>query len=200
MYKRLKRPLDFVISVSAFLILFPLFLIIVIILSISNKGKPFFIQVRPGLNGKNFKILKFRTMNNRCDKNGKLLPDLDRFTTIGSYLRKTSFDEIPQLINVIRGEMSIIGPRPLLPQYIPLYSSFQARRHEVRPGITGWAQVNGRNAISWNQKFEFDVWYVDNLSFKLDLKIIVLTLSRIFKAEGINQSSETTMEAFKGDN
>jgi len=178
-YKRyIKRIIDFSLSLLGFICLLPIFLIIVIFLFFANQGKPFFVQKRPGKSGKIFKIVKFKTMNDKKDKQGKLLPDADRLTKIGAFVRKTSLDEIPQLINVIKGDMSLIGPRPLLVHYLHLYSDFQNRRHEVKPGITGWAQVNGRNAISWDKKFELDVWYVDNISFKLDMKILFMTVKK----------------------
>jgi lipopolysaccharide/colanic/teichoic acid biosynthesis glycosyltransferase len=165
---------------------------------IANRGEPFFFQPRPGLNGRIFRIVKFRTMNNRRDAKGELLPDAERLTPVGSFVRKTSLDEIPQLINVLKGDMSLIGPRPLLVEYLPLYSREQSRRHDVRPGITGWAQVNGRNAIDWETKFRLDVWYVDHLSFLLDLKIIWLTVLKVFRSEGISAAGSATMEKFTG--
>lgn len=194
----LKPVFDFVISLTGFLILSPLFLIVLIILSIANKGKPFFLQARPGKKEKIFSVIKFKTMNDKKDTNGNLLPDAKRLTAAGKFIRKTSLDEIPQLINVIKGDMSLIGPRPLLVDYLPLYNNFQKRRHEVKPGITGWAQVNGRNDISWQQKFEYDVWYVDHIGFLLDLKIFFITITKVFKSEGISQRGEATMETFKG--
>lgn len=200
MYKTFfKRFFDFTISLVGLLFLSPIFLIITVWLYIANQGKPFFFQKRPGINGKIFRIIKFKTMNDRKDSLGKLLPDSERLTKIGSFARKTSLDEIPQLLNVLKGEMSLIGPRPLLPEYLFLYNDFQKRRHEVRPGITGWAQVNGRNAISWNQKFDYDVWYVENISFILDIKIFFLTAKKVFIREGISQKGQTTMEPFKGN-
>lgn len=200
LYKKYFKPFfDFLIGTVCFLVLLPLFLIILIILLIANNSsKAFFVQLRPGLNGRIFKVIKFKTMNERKDKNGNLLPDAQRLTTAGKFIRKTSLDEIPQLLNVIKGDMSLIGPRPLLVEYLPLYSDFQKRRHEVKPGITGWAQVNGRNAISWEQKFEYDVWYVDHFSFLLDVKIFFMTIKKVFKSEGINSPTATTMEKFKG--
>src|SRR5690606_32521488 len=162
--------IDLIISLFGLLLLFPVLLIVTVLLFIVNNGKPFFFQPRPGLNSKIFKIIKFKTMNDKNNSEGNLLPDSDRLTSIGSYVRKSSLDEIPQLINVLKGDMSLIGPRPLLVQYLPLYNDLQNRRHEVRPGITGWAQINGRNAISWKQKFEYDVWYVENISFAIDIK------------------------------
>lgn len=180
--------------------LLPLFLLVIILLLILNRGSVFFLQTRPGKNRKLFKLVKFKTMNDRKGINGDLLPDGDRLTAIGKFVRKTSLDEIPQLINVIKGDMSLIGPRPLLVAYLPLYNERQARRHEAMPGITGWAQVNGRNAISWQQKFELDVWYVDNISFKTDCKILWTTVAKVFKREGISQDGNATMPDFKGDN
>ena len=173
MYKSFfKRIIDFTAALIGFTVLFPLFLLIALFLTIANDGKPFFFQRRPGKNGKVFSIIKFKTMNDRKDDSGKLLPDEVRLTAVGKFVRKTSLDEIPQLLNVLKGDMSLIGPRPLLLQYLPLYNAEQKKRHDVRPGITGWAQVNGRNAISWEQKFAYDVWYVHNCSFVLDLKIL----------------------------
>ena len=171
-----KRLIDIIASFCGLLIFSPILIIVSLCLCFSNNGKPFFFQNRPGKNGKVFKIIKFKTMNDRKGKDGNLLSDAERLTKVGSFVRKTSLDEIPQLINVLIGDMSLIGPRPLLVQYLDLYNDFQKRRHEVRPGITGWAQVNGRNAISWKQKFDFDVWYVDHISFALDLRILLLTI------------------------
>lgn len=200
MYKNfLKRFFDFVAAFMGIILLSPVFIFVTIGLFIANQGKPFFFQRRPGKNEKIFSIVKFKTMNDRKDASGNLLSDAERMTSIGSLVRKTSIDEIPQLINVLKGDMSLIGPRPLLVQYLPLYNETQKRRHQVRPGITGWAQVNGRNAISWEQKFEYDVWYVDNLSFQLDLKILFFTLKKVFVREGISQDGQATMEAFKGN-
>ena len=200
MYKCfLKRIIDVIIAFLAILLLSPILLIITISLFIVNKGKPFFFQERPGKNEKIFKVVKFKTMNDKKDNNGNLLPDTLRLTKIGIFVRSTSLDEIPQMINVLKGEMSLIGPRPLLVQYLPLYSTEQSRRHLVRPGITGWAQVNGRNAISWQQKFEYDVWYADNFSFFLDMKIICLTIKKVFIREGISSESSMTMEFFTGN-
>ncbi|MFN4364867.1 sugar transferase [Chryseobacterium hispalense] len=196
----LKRFFDFIIAFLGLLILSPVFIIVTIGLFFVNEGKPFFFQARPGLNEKVFKIIKFKTMNDKRDTDGNLLQDSDRLTSIGSFVRKTSLDEIPQLINVLKGDMAIIGPRPLLPQYLPLYNESQKRRHEVRPGITGWAQVNGRNAISWAKKFELDVWYIDHVSFALDCKIVLLTFKKVFKKEGINKVGQATTEAFNGNN
>ena len=195
-----KRAFDFFISSIGFIIISPIFLLLWIWLSISNKGAgAFFFQERPGKDEKIFKVIKFKTMTDERDASGKLLPDAERLTKVGRFVRSTSLDEIPQLINVIKGDMSLIGPRPLLVQYLPLYNENQKRRHEVRPGITGWAQVNGRNAISWDQKFEYDIWYVDNISFSLDIKVLFRTIQKVFKREGINSDTSSTMEPFKGN-
>jgi undecaprenyl phosphate N,N'-diacetylbacillosamine 1-phosphate transferase len=200
MYKPFfKRTLDLIVAFVGLLIVSPILAIITIGLYFANNGKPFFFQLRPGKNAKLFKIVKFKTMNDKKDKTGALLPDAQRITALGAFVRKTSLDELPQLLNVLKGEMSLIGPRPLLPEYLPLYSELQNRRHDLRPGITGWAQVNGRNAISWSQKFEYDVWYVDNMSFVLDIKIIVKTLLKVIKSEGINSADSVTMGVFKGN-
>ena len=200
MYKFFFKPLlDFILSLLGLIISSPLFLIVIIALLFANKGKVFFLQNRPGKNGKIFKIIKFRTMNNKRDAHGNLLPDLERLTKIGKLVRKTSLDEIPQLINVLLGNMSLIGPRPLLPEYLPLYNDFQKKRHLIKPGITGWAQINGRNAVEWEKKFQFDVWYVENLSFLLDLQIMFLTLKKVLKLEGVNREGEATNIAFKGN-
>jgi len=180
------------------LILSPLFLLITIGFYFANQGKPFFFQVRPGKDGRLFRIIKFKTMNDKKDFQGNFLSDADRMTKIGRFVRKTSLDEIPQLLNVIKGDMSLIGPRPLLVQYLHLYSDFQNRRHEVKPGITGWAQVNGRNAIDWDKKFELDVWYVDHISFVLDIKIFFKTIQKVIQSEGINAVDAATIEPFNG--
>ena len=196
-----KRLIDFTIVLIALLCIWPILLIITIWLHFANKGAgAFFMQERPGKNGKIFKVIKFKTMTDERDADGNLLPDVDRLTQVGKFVRSTSIDELPQLFNVLKGDMALIGPRPLLPQYLPLYNKVQARRHNVRPGITGWAQVNGRNAISWTKKFELDVWYVDHLSFLLDLKIIFLTIKKVFVREGISQEGQATMEFFNGHN
>lgn len=201
MYKNLfKRFLDFFLALIGLIILSPIFIIVTIGLYFANQGKPFFFQARPGLNEKIFKIIKFKTMNDKKDENGNLLSDEERLTPIGAFVRKTSLDEIPQLINMLKGDMSLIGPRPLLPQYLPLYNEEQKRRHDVRPGITGWAQVNGRNAISWTKKFELDVWYVDHISLGTDLKVFFTTFKKVFKSEGISQDGQATMEMFNGNN
>jgi len=194
-----KSLFDFIFSMLGLIILSPIFIFVTIGLYFANQGKPFFLQTRPGKNGKLFKIIKFKTMNDKKDFAGNLLADEYRLTKIGKFVRKTSLDEIPQLLNVIRGDMSLIGPRPLLPEYLSLYSETQNRRHEVKPGITGWAQVNGRNAISWGQKFEYDVWYVDHISIILDFKILFLTIKKVFISEGINANNSVTTEAFKGN-
>ena len=201
MYKNFIKPvIDFVLALVGFLFLSPVFVMVTIGLFFANDGKPFFFQLRPGKDGKIFKIIKFKTMTDKKDENGNLLPDADRLTKIGSFVRKTSLDEIPQLLNVIKGDMSLVGPRPLLPQYLELYNDFQRRRNEVKPGITGWAQVNGRNSISWEKKFEYDVWYVDHVSFLLDIKILIMTVLKVVKSEGINEQGQATSEEFKGNN
>lgn len=201
MYKHfLKNLLDLFIAFTALLVLSPLLIPITVLLALANNGKPFFFQKRPGKNERIFNIVKFKTMTDEKDENGNLLPDEKRLTAVGKFVRKTSIDEIPQLINVLIGNMSLIGPRPLLPQYLPLYSERQRKRHDVKPGITGWAQVNGRNAISWTKKFEYDVWYVENLSFGLDLKIIIKTIKKVVISEGINTANMATTEAFNGKN
>jgi len=200
MYKHFfKRLIDFVAALIGLLLLSPIFIVVTVGLFFANQGKPFFFQSRPGKGGKIFKIIKFKTMNDKKDTDGNLLSDAERLTPVGSFVRKTSLDEIPQLINVLKGDMSLIGPRPLLIQYLPLYNEHQARRHEVRPGITGWAQVNGRNAISWKQKFDYDVWYVDNMSFRLDVRVFFLTIKKVFVREGISAEGQATMEPFKGN-
>ena len=200
MYKIFFKPLlDFVLSFLGLIISSPIFLIVFIALLLANKGKVFFLQNRPGKNEEIFKIIKFRTMNDNRDAHGNLLPDEERLTTIGKLVRKTSLDEIPQLINVLLGNMSLIGPRPLLPEYLPLYNDFQKKRHLIKPGITGWAQINGRNAVDWEKKFMFDVWYVENMSFLLDLQIMFLTLKKVLKLEGVNREGEATNIAFKGN-
>lgn len=195
----LKRVFDFILALTGLLIISPVFIVFFIALAIANEGKPFFLQKRPGKSGKIFTIIKFKTMNDKTDSEGNLLPDAERLTVVGSFVRKTSIDEIPQLINVLIGDMALIGPRPLLVQYLPLYNEHQARRHEVRPGITGWAQINGRNAISWEEKFNLDVWYVDHVSFILDLKIIFLTIKKVFIREGISADGHVTIEPFQGN-
>lgn len=201
MYKSIIKPLlDFLVALIGLIFLSPLLIIFTILLSMVNGGKPFFFQKRPGKRGRSFQIVKFRTMTDERDEDGNLLPDASRLTSVGQFVRKTSMDEIPQLINVVKGDMSIVGPRPLLPEYLELYSERQKKRHEVKPGITGWAQVNGRNAISWTQKFEYDVWYVENLSFSLDLKILFKTIKKVLISEGINTQNMATTEPFNGNN
>ena len=200
MYRHfLKRIIDFILGLIGFILLSPIFLVVLILLMINNQGKPFFFQKRPGKNEKIFKVIKFKTMNDKKGKNGELLPDADRLTKVGIFVRKTSLDEIPQLINVLKGDKSLIGPRPLLPEYLPLYSEVQKKRHNVKPGITGWAQVNGRNAISWKKKFEYDVWYVENLSFILDMKILFKTVVKVVKSEDINTENQATTTRFEGN-
>jgi undecaprenyl phosphate N,N'-diacetylbacillosamine 1-phosphate transferase len=194
----IKPFLDFTVALLAFTILLPVFIIVVLLLTVANSGKPFFFQHRPGRNEQIFKVIKFKTMNDRKDENGTLLPDAQRLTAIGNFVRKTSLDEIPQLLNVIKGDMSIVGPRPLLVEYLPLYNDIQKHRHDVRPGITGWAQVNGRNAIGWKQKFEYDIWYVNNISFLLDFRILLKTVRNVVISEGISSATSVTMEKFTG--
>ena len=202
MYKSFfKRVIDFILSLLTLAILWPILLVITIWLHFANKGAgSFFLQERPGKNGKIFKVVKFKTMTDERDAEGNLLPDADRLTNVGRFVRSTSIDELPQLINVVKGDMALIGPRPLLSQYLPLYSEEQARRHEVRPGITGWAQCHGRNAISWTEKFKLDVWYVDHCSFLTDLKVIGITIKKVLVRDGISQEGNATMEAFNGHN
>lgn len=196
-----KRLLDLLFVLLVLFVSSPLLLIVSVWLFFANeKNGIFFVQERPGLKGRIFKMIKFKTMTDERDKEGNLLPDEKRLTRMGRFIRSISLDELPQLFNVLKGDMSLIGPRPLLPQYLPLYSEKQAKRHDVRPGITGWAQVNGRNAISWQRKFEYDVWYVDHLSFVLDMKILFLTIKKVFIREGINSSTSATMELFTGNN
>ena len=200
MYKNyFKTLIDKILSLLGMVFLCPVFIVITFALLIDNKGKAFFTQDRPGKNGKIFKIIKFKTMNDKKDTSGNLLSDAERLTFLGSYIRKTSLDELPQLFNVLIGDMSLIGPRPLLPEYLSLYTERQTIRHHIKPGITGWAQINGRNAIEWNKKFELDVWYVNHLSFWLDIKIIFLTIKKVFVSEGINAEGEATTIAFKGN-
>lgn len=201
MYKSFLKPsFDILFSFLGFVIASPIFFLITLMLAVANRGTPFFLQSRPGKNSRKFRAIKFKTMNDNKDSEGNLLPDVERLTPIGKFVRKTSLDEIPQLLNVIKGDMSLVGPRPLLPEYIPLYSKEQSRRHEVRPGITGWAQVHGRNAISWEEKFSFDVWYVDHLSFALDMKILFMTLVNVLKRKGISKEGHATTVAFNGKN
>ena len=202
MYKCIfKRIIDFMIALIALMLLFPVFLLLIICLHFVNKGAGvFFTQSRPGKNIKIFKVIKFKSMTDERDYQGNLLSDAQRITKIGKFVRSTSLDELPQLINVLKGDMALIGPRPLLVQYLPIYSQRQNRRHDVRPGITGWAQVNGRNTISWEQKFNLDVWYVENCSFLIDIRIMVITLVKVFKREGVNSDELITMDPFNGRN
>lgn len=198
MYKSLKYILDFLVALLVLLLASPLMVILWLLLLVANQGNPFFLQQRPGKNERIFTIVKFKTMNDRKDASGTLLPDAQRLTAVGRIIRKTSLDELPQLFNVLKGDMSLIGPRPLHVRYLPRYNDFQKRRHEVRPGITGWAQVNGRNALSWEDKFKLDVWYVDNASFLLDIKILWLTVMKVLKSEGISSAGEATAAEFMG--
>jgi lipopolysaccharide/colanic/teichoic acid biosynthesis glycosyltransferase len=201
MYKRFfKRPADIAISFAGVLIVFPFIIAILLFIYLMTKENPFFLQKRPGLNERIFTLIKMRTMISRYDPEGNLLPDKDRITRWGKFLRETSLDEIPQLINILKGDMSLIGPRPLLPEYLPLYSAYHKQRHLVRPGITGWAQINGRNTISWQQKLDLDVWYVEHISFKIDLQIFLFTIKKVFKKADINSSTGVTMPFFDGTN
>ena len=202
MYKHFfKRVIDFTIAFFALLVIWPILLIVALWLHFANKGAgAFFFQERPGLHGKIFKVIKFKTMTDERDAEGNLLPDADRLTKVGKFVRSTSIDELPQLINVLKGDMALIGPRPLLVQYLPLYSKEQARRHEVRPGISGWAQCHGRNAISWTEKFKLDVWYVDHCTLWTDLKVIFITIKKVLCRADISQEGSATMEAFNGHN
>lgn len=196
-----KRLFDFLISLVALVVISPILLVITIWLHFANKGAgAFFFQERPGKNAKIFKVIKFKTMTDECDAEGNLLPDAQRLTKVGKFVRSTSIDELPQLINVLKGDMALIGPRPLLPKYLPLYSPEQMRRHEVRPGISGWAQCHGRNAISWSEKFKLDVWYVDHCSLWTDIKVIWITVMKVLKRADINEAGQATMEEFKGNN
>ena len=202
MYKRfLKRWLDFAIILCVLLVIWPLLAVIAVWLHFANKGAgAFFTQERPGKDGKIFKVIKFKSMTDERDGEGRLLPDAERLTKVGRFVRSTSLDELPQLLNVLKGDMALVGPRPLLPEYLPLYNKEQSRRHEVRPGITGWAQTHGRNAISWTEKFKLDVWYVDHVSFRVDLEVVLLTVKKVFAREGISQEGQATMERFNGKN
>ncbi|MGB4448623.1 MAG: sugar transferase [Cloacibacterium sp.] len=200
MYTSYIKPIiDFLIALIVLCIFAPIMIMIILGLMLYNRGTPFFIQSRPGKNEKVFNLLKFKTMRDAYDENGKPLPDKDRITPVGAWVRKLSLDELPQLINVLKGDMSLVGPRPLLVKYLPLYNDEQKRRHDVKPGITGWAQVNGRNAINWNKKFELDIWYVDNISVVLDVKIFYLTIVKVFKREGVNVDQNNTMIPFNGN-
>lgn len=195
----IKRGFDFICALFAMLLLWPVMLLLAVLVALIFGRPVLFSQTRPGLYGRPFKVLKFRTMTDDCDKSGVLLPDSDRLTPFGAFLRKSSLDELPQLINVLRGDISLVGPRPLLMEYLPLYSSEQARRHDVRPGITGWAQINGRNTISWDEKFNLDIWYVDNRSFWLDFKILIFTVKKVIIRDGISAEGHVTMEKFTGN-
>jgi lipopolysaccharide/colanic/teichoic acid biosynthesis glycosyltransferase len=200
MYQHFIKPVcDRLVAIVALVVLSPIIILVTLLLLVANNGKPFFLQPRAGYKGRVFRIIKFKTMNDRRDANGHLLPDAERLTAIGSFVRKSSLDELLQLINVIKGDMSIVGPRPLLVEYLPLYNATQARRHDVKPGITGWAQVNGRNAISWARKFDYDVYYVEHISFVLDISIIWRTLGKVFKSEGISAQGVATAEKFTGN-
>jgi lipopolysaccharide/colanic/teichoic acid biosynthesis glycosyltransferase len=196
----IKRLIDIVIALVTLLLLSPVIIIVIILLFIANNGKPFFFQERIGRREKSFRVIKFKSMNDKKDAQGKLLPDNTRLTPVGAFVRKTSLDELPQLINVLKGDMSLVGPRPLLPKYLPLYSEEQRKRHWVTPGITGWAQINGRNSISWTEKFKLDVYYQQNISFMLDAKILFLTVLKVLKREGVNQTNERPMLPFNGSN
>ena len=195
--KYIKRVLDFIISLVALTVLSPLLLVLTLVGAVKMRGNPFFVQERPGRNGRVFRLIKLRSMTNE-KKNGELLPDEERLTGYGRFLRRTSLDELPELLNILVGHMSIVGPRPLLVKYLPLYNEHQARRHEVRPGLTGWAQVNGRNSITWEQKFDYDVWYVDHVSFALDVRIVMMTVRSVLKREGISGENNATMAEFEG--
>lgn len=200
MYRKFgKRFLDFLMASVGLIGTLPLTLPAFLVLSIANRGSAFFVQARPGKDGEIFKILKFKTMTDKRDAEGNLLSDKERLTRVGKFIRKTSLDEIPQLLNVLKADMSLIGPRPLLVEYLPLYNESQMRRHEVKPGITGWAQVNGRNNLSWPERFEMDLWYVENLSFKVDLRILYLTIKKVFRSEGVTQKGEATVKYFQGN-
>ncbi len=201
MYKCIfKRVVDFILSFMALLFLSPIIIMTTILLAFFNRGKPFFFQERPGKDERIFKIIKFKTMDDRKDADGNLLPDSERLTSFGRFVRKTSIDELPQLFNVLKGEMSLIGPRPLLIEYLSLYNERQKKRHHVKPGMTGWAQINGRNTIPWKDKFEYDVWYAENISFLFDLKIVILTIKKVLLRSDINKEGEATTEAFNGNN
>ena len=200
MYKKIIKPVvDILVALISLIIISPLFIVVMVLLAISNRGNPFFIQKRPGKNGEIFHIIKFKTMNDKKCEKGRLLSDYERLTFFGKIVRKTSLDELPQLINVLKGDMSLVGPRPLLPEYLPLYNEEQKKRHDVKPGITGWAQVNGRNALAWEEKFRYDVEYAENVSPLLDAKIVIITVEKVLKRHGVNDNNYVTMEAFKGN-
>ncbi len=199
MYLRFIKPLgDFTVALLILVVTSPIILVVLLLLTIANDGKPFFFQLRPGKDEKIFRLFKFKTMNDKRNEKGDLLSDEERLTNIGKFVRKYSLDELPQLLNVIKGDMSIVGPRPLLVEYLPLYNEQQRKRHTTKPGITGYAQVNGRNAIGWVKKFEYDVWYIENISFALDIKILFLTIKKVVRSEGISSSTNATMEKFTG--
>src|SRR6478735_2949086 len=200
LYRSIVKPFfDVIFALTGLLVSAPVFLLLTVLLFIANQGKPFFTQLRPGRDEKIFRLIKFKTMNDKRDAKGELLPDANRLTLVGKIVRKTSLDEIPQLINVLKGDMSLVGPRPLLVEYLDLYNDEQKRRHSVKPGITGWAQVNGRNAVNWPERFKMDVWYVDHQTFILDFKILCFTVFKVFKSEGISAANTATMEKFKGN-
>ncbi|SHN28046.1 sugar transferase [Chitinophaga sp. CF418] len=200
LYSKMIKPLlDAAIAFITLLALSPLLVLLTVFLWLANEGKPFFFQARPGRNGRVFKVVKFKTMNDKRAADGQLLPDEARLTPVGKFIRKTSLDELPQLLNVLKGDMSLVGPRPLLVEYLPLYNDVQRKRHNVKPGITGWAQVNGRNAISWSERFAYDAWYVDNVSFALDVKILRMTVQKVIQSEGISSASSVSMEKFTGN-
>jgi len=198
-YRPIKRLIDVLTAIIGLIVVSPILLLVTILLSISNSGNPFFFQTRPGRNERLFRIIKFKTMNDRKDGNDVLLPDAERLTPVGRWVRKLSLDELPQLINVLKGDMSLIGPRPLLVQYLPLYNEYQRRRHEVRPGISGWAQVNGRNNLSWKARFEHDIYYIDHLSLSMDMKILFLTIKKVLSGSDVSQRGTATMEPFSGN-
>lgn len=201
LYRNFFKPLiDFLAAFIVLIITSPVLICIILLLTIVNQGKPFFLQSRGAKGGKVFKVIKFKTMNDKKDKHGNLLPDHQRMTIVGKVVRRLSLDELPQLLNILKGDMSLIGPRPFIAEYLSIYNDIQKRRHEVRPGITGWAQVNGRNTISWKQKLEYDVWYVDNISFALDVKIVFMTIRKLFQPSDVNHSQGTTAEYFNGNN
>jgi undecaprenyl phosphate N,N'-diacetylbacillosamine 1-phosphate transferase len=199
MYKNyIKHTIDFILAILALVLLSPLFIVVCVLLCITNKGSVFFTQIRPGMDEKPFELIKFKTMNDNKDENGNLLSDAKRLTTIGQWIRKLSLDEMPQLLNVIMGDMSLIGPRPLLMEYLSLYNSTQRQRHTIKPGITGWAQINGRNTIDWETKFEYDIWYVKNCGAWLDIRILYFTVIKVLKIEGVSSETSATMEKFRG--
>jgi len=200
LYLRLVKPLlDIITALCLLVALSPVFLLTALLLTMANSGDIFFTQWRPGKAEKLFRLIKFKSMSDKRDEKGELMEDAQRLTRVGNWVRKLSLDELPQLINIVKGDMSFVGPRPLLLEYLPLYNNVQKKRHNVKPGITGWAQVNGRNAVEWQKRFEYDVWYVDHISFTLDLKILLLTLIKVLKAEGISSATSVTMEKFKGN-